>query len=129
MYQSKLLRRLACSTMVLSMALMTPAVVEASGAKARSSVDRRLRPGQGYFQSSVQTRSVPRTYSRASSNGVIRRYFAPSRRAPARTARRAPAARSSSPAVRRYVVPQETVSQPVDRQPVRRARPRIQVDQ
>jgi hypothetical protein len=60
MNMSFALRGLVSLSMVFSIGLVVPGVAgvaEASGAKARSSVERRLRPGQGYFANSPQTRA------------------------------------------------------------------------
>ena len=54
---SRFNRILACFAMTLAMGITLPGVVEASGAKARSTADRRQRPGAGYFANSPQNRA------------------------------------------------------------------------
>ena len=101
--------------MVASMVLMTPALVEASGAKSRSTAERRLKPGQGYFANSPQNRSPTATqsYSRSVPNTGIARANAPSQNIV-----RTPATRSGAPIVYRYVVRRGAAPGTVVRVPV-----------
>lgn len=61
MNMSRAVRGLVCLSMVFSVAVAAPTaipgVAEADAAQARSSVERRLRPGVGYFANSPQSRA------------------------------------------------------------------------
>ncbi len=115
MYKSSLVRKLACVTMVASMAVITPALAEASGAKARSTAERRLKPGKGYFANSHQRRSRSATRS---SSGLLQGLWFTRDSTPSRNATRAPAQRSAAPVVYRYVVPRGAAPGTVVRVPV-----------
>lgn len=115
MYKSSLVRKLACVTMVASMVAMTPALAEASGAKSRSTAERRLKPGKGYFANSHQNRS--RSATRASS-GLLQGLWFTRNFSASRNVTRAPAQRSAAPVTYRYVVPRGAAPGTVVRVPV-----------